>query len=248
MVPKLSNKHIEVPVLSKLLINLAAQVLSHSVATGIAFLCQTDIFPASYMAISKFVQRFESLVNIFNVTGAEAEDIVQLEDIVADIGGYIWKKLIPVICEQYGSQLRADSNRDARYLTLINTKAYDHCKIRGLKIPSFALFEALQGPLRKEIVRENFTIRLLELPCKNLLYVHLVNLEIINNLCEVTIVSLKNFRWAVKVDEMSELQEFLSFSLGESRVAVDPIANGCLDVAGIGFYCGRSQGRVGRCL
>ncbi|GFN85680.1 transposable element p transposase [Plakobranchus ocellatus] len=73
MAPKLTKKHIEVPVFSKLRVNLAAQVLSHSVATGIAFLCQTGIFPASYMATSNFVQRFDSLFNIFNVTGGRSK-------------------------------------------------------------------------------------------------------------------------------------------------------------------------------
>ena len=39
----------------------------HSVATDIAFLCQTGIFPESYIATSKFVQKFDSLLSIFNV-------------------------------------------------------------------------------------------------------------------------------------------------------------------------------------
>ncbi|GFO19603.1 transposable element p transposase [Plakobranchus ocellatus] len=73
MAPKLTKKFIEVPVFSKLRVNLAAQVLSHSAATGIAFLCQTGIFPAIYMATSKFVQGFDSLFNIFKVTGRRSK-------------------------------------------------------------------------------------------------------------------------------------------------------------------------------
>ena len=73
MVPKLTKKHIEIPVFSKLRVNLPAQVLSHSVATGKAFLCQTGVFPESYMATSKFVQRFDSLFNIFNVNGGSSK-------------------------------------------------------------------------------------------------------------------------------------------------------------------------------
>ena len=64
MAPKLTKKHMQVPAFSKLRINLTAQVLSRSIATGVAFLCQTGIFPASYMATFKFVQRFDSPFNI----------------------------------------------------------------------------------------------------------------------------------------------------------------------------------------
>ncbi|GFS27409.1 transposable element P transposase [Elysia marginata] len=342
MAPKLTKKHIDVPIFSKLRVNLAAQVLSHSVAAGIAFLCQTGIFPAQYMATSKFIQRFDSLFNVFNVNGgnskapfkhpitptsshvaflveskawlkslhygtddsrkpaeslpcirgwlqtieallllikntltdesntkyllsnrlnqdcienlfaiirskgghrnnpdpqefrfalrqvmvdkvlssirgtnckedldtflinftshsqvstqpqlfhppsvnsqqtqevqvvnlvksAKPEDIVQLENVVAYIGGYICRKLIPIICEQCGSLLQAesDSNQYSQHLTFIHTKAYDDCKNGGLKMPSFALVEALglfeavfqtdiQCSLRKENLRKNF--------------------------------------------------------------------------------------------
>ncbi|GFN85681.1 hypothetical protein PoB_001218700 [Plakobranchus ocellatus] len=89
-------------------------------------------------------QQSEEQAQVINlVKSAKAEDIVQLENVVAYIGGYICKKLIPVVCEQCGTLLQVDSNRDARHLTLINTKAYDYCNNGGLKVPSFALVEAL---------------------------------------------------------------------------------------------------------
>ena len=54
MALKLTKKHTKISVFSKLRVNLPAQVLSHSVATGKAFLCQTGVFPESYMATFRF--------------------------------------------------------------------------------------------------------------------------------------------------------------------------------------------------
>ncbi|GFO24284.1 sodium-coupled monocarboxylate transporter [Plakobranchus ocellatus] len=67
MDPKLTKRQIEVPVFSKLRDNLAVQVLCHSIATGIDFVCLKSIIRASHMATSKVVQRFPRLFSLFNI-------------------------------------------------------------------------------------------------------------------------------------------------------------------------------------
>ena len=54
MALKLTKKLTKISAFSKLRVNLPAQVLSHSVATGKAFLCQTGVFPESYMTTFRF--------------------------------------------------------------------------------------------------------------------------------------------------------------------------------------------------
>ena len=66
LVPKLTDKHINLPPFTLMHVNLAAQVLSHSVAAGISFLVRAGIMPESAKAAAQFVEYFDVLFNTFN--------------------------------------------------------------------------------------------------------------------------------------------------------------------------------------
>ena len=69
MAPKLTSKHINVPPFSKMAVYLATQVLSKSVANGIAWCVDFGIFPESYMATSNFIKQIDDLFDVFNSFG-----------------------------------------------------------------------------------------------------------------------------------------------------------------------------------
>ena len=56
MAPKLKERHIELPPFSAMRVNLAAQVLSHSVAAGISFLVTAKELPEDAIETAKFVE------------------------------------------------------------------------------------------------------------------------------------------------------------------------------------------------
>ena len=58
MAPKLTGRHIELSPFSNMRVNLAAQVLSHSVAAGMNTLTTLKIFPPDASAITEFVETF----------------------------------------------------------------------------------------------------------------------------------------------------------------------------------------------
>ena len=62
MAPKLKEKHIELPPFSAIQVNLAAHILSHSVAAGISFLVTAKELPED----AKFTENFDALFNTFN--------------------------------------------------------------------------------------------------------------------------------------------------------------------------------------
>ena len=63
---KLTDKHINLPPFTSMRVNLAAQVLSHSVAAGISFLVRAGIMPESARSTAQFVEHFDVLFNTFN--------------------------------------------------------------------------------------------------------------------------------------------------------------------------------------
>ena len=66
MAPKLKDKHIILPPFSAMRVNLAAQVLSHSVAAGINTLCALKHLPDEASATAEFIETFDQLFNAFN--------------------------------------------------------------------------------------------------------------------------------------------------------------------------------------
>ena len=66
MAPKLKDKHIILPPFSAMRVNLAAQVLSHSVAAGIHTLCALKHLPDEASATAEFIETFDQLFNAFN--------------------------------------------------------------------------------------------------------------------------------------------------------------------------------------
>ena len=66
MAPKLKDRHIELPPFSAMQVNLAAQVLSHSVAAGISALVTLKHLHDSAKDTAQFVEHFDGLFNTFN--------------------------------------------------------------------------------------------------------------------------------------------------------------------------------------
>ena len=66
MAPKLKERHIELPPFSAMQVNLAAQVLSHSVVAGISFLVTAKELPEDAIETAKFAENFGALFNTFN--------------------------------------------------------------------------------------------------------------------------------------------------------------------------------------
>ena len=66
LAPKLTDAHIEVPPFKTMRVNLAAQVLSHSVAAGIYTLSQLKVLPKEAEATAEFIENMDQLFNAFN--------------------------------------------------------------------------------------------------------------------------------------------------------------------------------------
>ena len=66
MVPKLQDKHIDLPPFSAMRVSLAAQVLNHSVAAGISTLSILGHFDAQEKHTASFTEMFNELFNAFN--------------------------------------------------------------------------------------------------------------------------------------------------------------------------------------
>ena len=66
MAPKLKEKHINLPPFASMRVNLAAQVLSHSVAAGLASMVTFKQLPESATDTAEFVEHFDALFNTFN--------------------------------------------------------------------------------------------------------------------------------------------------------------------------------------
>ena len=65
MAPKLTDKHITLPPFATMRVNLAAQILSHSVAAGINTLCSLGKLPDEASATAEFIETFDQLFNAF---------------------------------------------------------------------------------------------------------------------------------------------------------------------------------------
>ena len=63
MAPKLTDKHIDLPPFMSMRMNLAAQVLSHSVEAGISFLTRVKELPESAIYTAQFIEHFDALFN-----------------------------------------------------------------------------------------------------------------------------------------------------------------------------------------
>ncbi len=67
MAPKLTQQHIFLPaIFGKMRVYLATQVLSHSVAKAMKAYVKKGLLPESYLATSKFCQRFNDLFDLMN--------------------------------------------------------------------------------------------------------------------------------------------------------------------------------------
>ena len=66
MAPKLTDKHITLPPFTAMRVNLALQVLSHSVAASINALCNMGYLPDDASATAEFIETFDQLFNAFN--------------------------------------------------------------------------------------------------------------------------------------------------------------------------------------
>ena len=66
MAPKLKDKHIDLPPFTAMHVNLAAQVLSHSVAAGLAMMVTFKQLPDHAIHTAHFVEHFDALFNTFN--------------------------------------------------------------------------------------------------------------------------------------------------------------------------------------
>lgn len=66
MVPKLTNKHIELPPFTNLPVKLATQVLSHSVAVGITTMVSLRALSIEAQTTANFIERIDKLFNCFN--------------------------------------------------------------------------------------------------------------------------------------------------------------------------------------
>ena len=66
LAPKLKKKHIDLPPFSPLRVRLATQVLSHSVATGMAVMAQWGLIPEEAKHTADFIEEMDQLFNCFN--------------------------------------------------------------------------------------------------------------------------------------------------------------------------------------
>ena len=66
MAPKLKDRHIELPPFPAMQVNLAEQILSHSVAAGISTLVTLKHLSDSAKDTVQFVEHFDGLFNTFN--------------------------------------------------------------------------------------------------------------------------------------------------------------------------------------
>ena len=66
MAPKPTDKHVTLPPFAAVKVNLATQILSHSVAAGINMLCTTNSLPEDANATAEFIETMDQLFNTFN--------------------------------------------------------------------------------------------------------------------------------------------------------------------------------------
>lgn len=66
LAPKLTERHITIPPFSAMRVRLATQVLSHSVAAGIATLCELEKMESDARPTAEFIEHFDSLFDVFN--------------------------------------------------------------------------------------------------------------------------------------------------------------------------------------
>ena len=66
MAPRLTDKHLDMPPFTSMRVNLAAQILSHSVAAGIQTLCYLGKLNRDAEHTAKFIDKFDKIFNACN--------------------------------------------------------------------------------------------------------------------------------------------------------------------------------------
>ncbi|GFO05396.1 transposable element p transposase [Plakobranchus ocellatus] len=74
--PKLTQRHIVLKNFSKLSVNLAVHILSHSVAAGIATMVNLSALPPEAMATAHFAEKFDQLFNCFNSKAFHSKQVM----------------------------------------------------------------------------------------------------------------------------------------------------------------------------
>ena len=82
------------------------------------------------------------------------QDVIQAENTIAYIAGYVLKKIESIICENCISVLKHNGNGPDRHLSFIACKQFENCTHGGLKKPSFLLTECIG--LFEMIFQNNF--------------------------------------------------------------------------------------------
>ena len=77
MAPKLTDDHIHLPMFTKMRVNLAAQVLSHSVAAGISTLQKFGKLHEDAKYTAEFVDFFDKLFNCFNSSSLKSSQFLR---------------------------------------------------------------------------------------------------------------------------------------------------------------------------
>ena len=87
MAPKLTDFHIKLRPFASMRVNLATQVLSHSVAAGITTLCELNKLDADAVHTATFIKFFDKLFNTFNSSGARTQQ--QLSHSLSATSGHL---------------------------------------------------------------------------------------------------------------------------------------------------------------
>jgi hypothetical protein len=73
MAPKLTDNHINLPMFTKMRVNLAAQVLSHSVAAGMSTMQRLGRLPEEAKVTANFLEQMDQLFNCFNSSSVHSK-------------------------------------------------------------------------------------------------------------------------------------------------------------------------------
>ena len=74
------------------------------------------------------------LVNL--VKSCQVHDLVQIENVISYVSGFIVKQLVKLVCDNCISNIEAQNSTGGRHLRLIELKQYENCTKGGLRKPS----------------------------------------------------------------------------------------------------------------
>ena len=106
MAPRLTARHINLPPFAPLRVNLATQVLSHSVAAGISTLSSLGKLPPEAMDTAVFLERLDMLFNCFN--SATLSSTSKMRHALAETSGH---KQFLLECLEWFSSVASLSTR-----------------------------------------------------------------------------------------------------------------------------------------